>query len=62
MGKDGIKAIDTYKIGKIVMELGGGRNTKEDKIDFDAGIVINFKIGQYVAKNDVIFEIYSKKR
>jgi pyrimidine-nucleoside phosphorylase len=49
-----ISAIDAEKIGISAMLLGAGRATKEDKIDFSAGITMVKKIGDMVDENDTI--------
>jgi pyrimidine-nucleoside phosphorylase len=58
--KDGyLKETDNYRIGIAALELGAGRKTKEDKIDPKAGIIINFKIGDFVKKGSIIAELHS---
>ncbi len=54
-----IKSIDNFKIGMAALELGAGRKTKEDKIDFKAGIIFKKKIGDFVKKGEIIAEMYS---
>ena len=54
-----VKEIDTYQIGIASLELGAGRKTKEDKIDFKAGIILNKKIGDYIKRDDIICELFS---
>lgn len=53
--------MDAYKFGKLSLELGGGRVTKEDKIDPSVGIVLNKKIGDDVEIGDVICTLYLKQ-
>lgn len=53
-----INEIDTLSLGKYVMSLGAGRETKEDIIDYGVGIVLQRKQGDYVRKGDVIATIY----
>lgn len=58
-GKSGfITKIDTYEIGMSAVELGAGRMTKEDKIDYKAGIIFNLKTGDKVGKGDTIAELF----
>ena len=60
--KDGyISKMDAEKIGSICVELGGGRKTKEDKIDHTAGIILCKKTGDKVEKGDVIAKLYTYK-
>ena len=60
--KDGhITNMDALKFGKLSLELGGGRKTKEDKIDPSVGIVLNKKIGDDVKKGDVLCTLCLKE-
>ena len=56
-----ITHVDTEGYGVSALVLGAGRNTKEDVIDFSAGIVLNKKTGDYVQKGDVIATLYTNK-
>lgn len=53
--------IKTEKLGKISVEIGAGRMKKDDKIDFQAGIVINKKINDRVEKNEPIAFIHTNQ-
>ena len=53
--------MDTAKIGKISCMLGAGRTKKEDIIDYNAGIVLNKKINDYVNTNDLLCTLYTDK-
>ncbi len=53
-----ISEIDAEKIGKITLELGAGRISKEDTIDYDVGISLNKKVGDYVKEGDILVTIY----
>lgn len=61
LSKESGKIVDlnAEKIGKLACMLGAGRVKKEDKIDMEAGIVLNKKVGQDVEKNEKIATIYS---
>ena len=56
-----IVGVDTEGYGVASLLLGAGRNTKEDVIDFAAGIVLKAKTGDFVKKDDVIAVLYSDK-
>ena len=53
--------IDAYKLGVLSMNLGAGRLNKEDKIDYEAGVVINKNINDYMEQDDVLMTLYTKK-
>ena len=53
-----IKEIKALNIGLASMKLGGGRETKEDDIDPNVGIVLAKKVGDHVNKGDVLLDIY----
>lgn len=57
-----ITEIDAEKIGKITLELGAGRISKDDKVDYDVGISLNKKVGDYVKKGDILARIYYDDR
>lgn len=49
-----IESIDTESIGITAMLLGAGRKTKDDKIDYGAGITLNKKIGDFVKLGETL--------
>ena len=53
-----ITSIDALKLGELVKAMGGGRKTKEDKIDFTVGVKLTVNVGDYVNKNDELMRIY----
>lgn len=60
--KDGyISSMNTEKIGISSVILGAGRESKEDSIDFSAGIVLNKKTGDAVKKGDVLATLYTDR-
>lgn len=54
-----ISQMDTEGIGITAGILGAGRETKESKIDYSAGIIMKRKLGDRVQKGDVIATLYS---
>jgi len=54
-----VARIDARKAGDACVMLGGGRSRMEDVIDFGAGIYLEKKVGDKVAKGDVIARIYA---
>ena len=57
-----IKSIDTLKLGEIVRNLGAGRISKEDTIDYGVGIIINKKIGDLVFEGEDLIKIYYNQK
>lgn len=53
-----ISNIASEEIGRLSLLLGAGRESKEDKINYDVGIVLNKKVGDYVKKGDILGTIY----
>lgn len=51
-----LKALD---LGLVSMHLGAGRATKEDSIDYKAGIILNKSVGSKVEKGEVLAKLYS---
>jgi pyrimidine-nucleoside phosphorylase len=56
-----IEGFATRMIGVLATELGAGRQKADDVIDPTAGIILKKKIGDQVAKGDVIAEIMSDR-
>jgi len=56
-----VNTIDTYTLGKTLVELGGGRKFKEQEINYDVGLIIKVKINDYIKENEPLLEIYSLK-
>lgn len=54
-----VQAIKTDEVGMASMVLGGGRATKESKIDLSVGILIHKKLGDKVSKNEPIVTLYA---
>ncbi len=54
-----ISKINTENIGKTATLLGAGRLTKEDSIDFSAGIMLFKKTGDKLESGDIIATFYS---
>lgn len=53
--------MDTEKIGLISSMIGAGRRTKEDILDYTAGIILNKKVGNYVKEGELLATLYSSK-
>ena len=57
-----ISSMNAEEIGVSSVILGAGREKKDDIIDFSAGIVLNRKSGDKVAKGDIIATLYTNNK
>ena len=57
-----IEKMDAEEIGMVSVMLGAGRETKEDPIDYSAGIVLKKKVGEKVLPGDVLCTFYTNKQ
>jgi pyrimidine-nucleoside phosphorylase len=53
--------INALALGQIASLLGAGRLTKDDAIDFNAGILLNKKIGDQVKQGDLLATIFTNQ-
>lgn len=51
--------INARTVGEAVVALGGGRERKEDKIDYAVGVVIHHKVGDFVEVGQPLFTIHA---
>ena len=56
-----IHAVEALPLGLLSVDLGAGRLTKADVIDFNAGIVLHVKPGDTVQKGDTLCTLYTNK-
>ena len=54
-----LKDINALAIAKLSESLGAGRKSKEDKIDYNAGVVIRKNIGDEIKEGDVLASLYT---
>lgn len=57
-----ISSMDTEKIGLASVILGAGRESKEDSIDFSAGIMIYKKTGEKINKGEAIATLFTNRK
>ena len=57
-----VNEIDTTSIGVAAMNLGAGRETKDDKIDLGVGLRIIKKPGDYVSKGETLAFLYVNEK
>lgn len=53
-----VRKIDALGVGKLSMELGAGRISKDDVIDYGVGVKLNVKSGDFVDVGDVLCTLY----
>ncbi len=54
-----IAHMDAETVGRAACELGAGRKTKEDTVDFAAGIVLRKKTGDFVREGEVLAVLHT---
>ena len=55
-----VTAVEPRRIGRAILELGGGRATIEDEIDPSVGFVITVKPGDEVAAGDPVASVFAR--
>ncbi|MDD3340929.1 MAG: thymidine phosphorylase [Bacilli bacterium] len=56
-----VTKLDANLVGQFVHDLGAGRETKQDKIDYGVGVVLHKKIGDRVNQGEVLYTVYYTK-
>ena len=56
-----ITKMNTETIGRILIELGGGRKQASDSVDFEPGLLFHKKLGCKVQPGDPLVTVYSRK-
>ncbi|AZB43414.1 pyrimidine-nucleoside phosphorylase [Bacillus sp. FJAT-42376] len=56
-----VRDINAEEIGVAALLLGAGRQTKEDQIDYSAGVTLKKKVGDQVQEGDVIAVLHFNK-
>lgn len=54
-----LKDINALSIAKLSESLGAGRKSKDDKIDYNAGVVIKKDIGDEIKEGDLLASLYT---
>ena len=55
-----VAAVEPRRIGRAILELGGGRVRVEDRIDASVGFVITVKPGDQVRQGDPIASVFAR--
>lgn len=54
-----VKSLQADSVGRACIILGGGRETKDSKIDLSVGVVLNKKAGDYVNRGESLLTIHA---
>ncbi len=57
-----ITGINTLKLGELARQIGAGRYSKEDIIDYGVGFVLNKKVGDFVLENEELVKVYLNEK
>ena len=55
-----IKSIDAKELGSLSMELGAGRSLTNKNIDYNAGIILEKNVCDFVSRGETLFMLYGK--
>jgi pyrimidine-nucleoside phosphorylase len=59
--RDGVVTrLRAHDVGVAVLELGGGRRTKDDAIDHAVGVVLHVKRGQKVGRGQLVADVHAR--
>ena len=53
-----ISKIKASQLGYTLIDLGGGRKKKNDEIDYGVGIVLNYKVSDFVKEGDILCYVH----
>ena len=57
-----INKMDAMRLGEIAKKIGAGRNSLDDEIYYDVGLVLNKKVGDYVEKEEELLKVYLRDK
>lgn len=57
-----VKTINAYQVGLLGLEIGVGRKSLDDKIDFGAGFLFHRKIGDQVKKGEAVATVLANDK
>jgi len=57
-----VRRFDTEAIGRLIVEMGGGRLKKDDIVDPQVGLVFRKKLGEEVRVSDTLVEIHARDK
>ena len=57
-----VSNLNARTVGETVVDLGGGRLRKEDKIDYAVGVEVHHKVGDYVEAGKPLFTLHAQDK
>lgn len=57
-----INKINALRLGELAKQIGAGRSTLEDKIDYEVGFLLTKKVGDYVEEEEELLKVYLKDK
>jgi pyrimidine-nucleoside phosphorylase len=57
-----VEQLNALQVGMASVDLGAGRERKEDSIDHSVGIIVHKKVGDAVAEGDVTFTLHANDK
>ena len=57
-----LKEINALEVGKLSLELGSGKLSITDKIDYSVGVRLNKLVGDTIKKGDILATVYYNKK
>ncbi|MCS7178355.1 MAG: thymidine phosphorylase [Anaerolineae bacterium] len=57
-----LQKIDAAQVGMAVVDLGGGREKKEDPIDHSVGVIVHYKVGDWVQSGTPLYTLHANDR
>ena len=56
-----LTSIQTETVGKVLIELGGGRKKASDPVHPDVGLILHKKLGEKIKKGDPLITLYAQE-
>ncbi|MCC7209432.1 MAG: thymidine phosphorylase [Anaerolineae bacterium] len=54
-----VESLDALSVGLAAVELGAGRERKGDAIDHAVGLMVHYKVGDYLPEGEPVFTLYA---
>jgi thymidine phosphorylase len=56
-----VVAMDTERLGRVIIELGGGRKQLGDKLDLSVGLELLVRLGDEVEREQPLLRVFAKR-